>query len=128
MGGVCFEKKKTHPELGDGLATHVEMNSNEILTWIDHQSLRSLMYPRNDWFQMAWELEELFINHHGSYRIQKYNAMGDLLEKAYKKYNVLQNIKAKGPIETYIRFRTYVRVKELNLNLKGSRRVLYSSF
>ena len=126
-GWVAFKLKKKFPELSDGNATNSELNSTRIATWIDHRSLGGLMYPNDEWLQVALQLEELFINHHGPCHIQENKTVRDLLERA-NKFIITMNSSNEIAIETYLKLRTYIRIKEMNLKLmKGKKRVLYCS-
>ena len=85
------------------------------------------MYPSEEWFSYAIQLEDLFISHHGEVGIHRKNTLSDMKLKATETFQKAGNVPPEEAIVMFIRLRTYIRIKEMNRKIKeGCKRVLYA--
>ena len=70
------------------------------------------MYPSEEWFSYAIQLEDLFISHHGEVGIHRKNTLSDMKLKATETFQKAGNVPPEEAIVMFIRLRTYIRIKK----------------
>ncbi|XP_046683531.1 uncharacterized protein LOC124369548 [Homalodisca vitripennis] len=112
-GWVAKKHLKKYPFLGDYTYKSESSPANE-RSWIRHLSKGGLVEPSEQWIQISQVCEQEFNIFHGEKRIKKdINIVKDLVAKVSQKVEHF-------PLEvitSYIKMRTIIRMKDLNLNL-----------